>query len=206
MATYFYVLITLPEKTPSSEKRVGVDASTDTDAVSWITSNDSNYTIGTTQIYLRKAYTSEASDRGFATHDGVGASTDTASSAGGVGSLSAKLRYVTTQLDTMSTTLTAIKTAEQAFTSFAQATLNITTSASELKAGGSILSGRRGLYITNTDNGSNSIYIGGSGVTTSGSNKGREIAAGERVFDPFGSVARYAIATTTVVCHVEEVA
>lgn len=205
MATYWYSLILMADKVPTYEKRVGVDAADDAAALSWITANDANYGISTTYVYLRKVYSSEALDRGFATHDGLGASTDSAATAGSTGSISAKLRLLTSQIDTMKADLTALKETELPLTSFVQVVITASASTpTQLKVGGSILSGRRGIWISNLD--SSSCFIGASGVTTSGSTRGREIGANEIQFEPFGNVAIYATSATGLNVHIMEVA
>lgn len=204
MATYYYSLILKIDKVPTYEKRVGVDAANDADATSWITTNDSNYNVSTTYIYLRKVYSSEALDRGFATHDGVGASTDTAITAGSVGSLNAKIRLITSQLDTIKTDLAALKTAELPFATTTDGTVTASSSTiTEIKVGASPLTGRRGFWITNM--GTASVFTSGrNNVAVSGANRGREIEVGAIQFEPY-SGTRYMVSASSLNVHVEEV-
>ena len=205
MATYWYSLILKIDKVPRKKKRVGIDAADDEAATNWITTNDSNYNVTTTFIYLRKVYSSEALDRGFATHDGLGASTDSTATAGSVGSLNAKLRLLTSQIDTIKTDTATIKSYEAPYINPTDGTVSATASTvTEIKVSGSPLANRRGFWITNL--GTASIFVSSrNNVSTSGADRGREIMTGMIQFEPY-SGTRYMISDDAISVHIEEVA
>lgn len=75
---------------------------------------------------------------------------------------------------------------------YVSASINITTSASELKAGVSRLEGRQNIIIFNK--GTNTIYIGPSGVT---STTGIPVEANQMFSYPFGDrIAVYALTSS----------
>jgi hypothetical protein len=135
----------------------------------------------------------------------LGASTDSATTAGSTGTLNAKIRLLTSQIDTIKTDLATLKTNESPFSSSTDGTVSLSANTvTEIKVGGSPLSGRRGYWISNI--GTVSVFTSGrNNVSTSGANRGREIEAGSIQFEPY-SGTRYIIAGSSSSIHLEEVA
>lgn len=104
MATYWYLLLNVPEKLPRASGRIPVDEPNDSSAESWIIANDPQYNPTTSRIYLQRKSALEADDQGIASITHVGANTDAAVAAGAAGTINAKLRLITSQLNSLLTT------------------------------------------------------------------------------------------------------
>jgi hypothetical protein len=75
---------------------------------------------------------------------------------------------------------------------FTGATVAVSTTAVELKAGAARAVGRQGVFVF-VDGNTGRVYIGPSGVTASGANKGVPWEAGEKGWFPIGDNGLYAI-------------
>lgn len=103
MANYWYLLLNIPEKLPRVSSRIPTDQANDSAAESWIIANDPQYNPSTSRIFLQRKSTSEADDIGAASITNVGSASDAAVAAGAVGTINAKLRLITSQLNTLLT-------------------------------------------------------------------------------------------------------
>ncbi len=203
MSRYFYTLTDTTTNRPIHNGLAGGDFSTRAEAITWIQSNAPGYTGGSTDILTIEVSTLEAGYRGFL--DGIGATTDSAATVGSTGSINAKLRLLTSLIDTINTNINSINTNEASFSVFTQGRLTAAIDTEiEIKVGASRLTGRRGYYVKN--NGAGVVYIGATGVTTNPTTSiGRPVAVNEFIFEPYGNVARFAISASALDITVEEV-
>lgn len=103
MSTWFYTLGKSADKTIYLERRLAGDYTTYTAAKNQIIIGDTDYVAGQTDIFLREINSNEAKDRGYADFAQIGDISDAAVSAGASGSVNAKLRTLTSQLNTLIT-------------------------------------------------------------------------------------------------------
>lgn len=156
--TYYYMIITKADKIPLFEGVVGISAADYTAAYNWVVTYGQGYDAATTSIYLRLVDTSEAGVRGIATKTGVGEPTDATIAAGADGSLNAKVKLLTSQIDQLIKDLGP-------YTAVQYQVVSVSTTAVELKGSTTRLASRQKLVVLNQD-GSITLYVGKSTVSS----------------------------------------